>query len=141
MRHRLASITGIGGGEPVMLDNNFELKKNEFWDKFLEDAQLNFKTIDEYEGFDFHLDEQAFTFGIEPSYKFDKLQIIHIDFKNKQDCYIQQGIAFGYYGSKIVCKIKRYGEYTRKTKFIRFIDKWYKQIMSQCRNVLNQSKM
>lgn len=139
MRHRLSNITGIGGGDPVILDNNLQLEKSEFWDKFLEDSQLNFKTIDNYEGFDFHLDEQGFTFGIEPSYKFDDLQIIHFDFKNKRDCYIQQGIAFGYYGTKIVCKIKRYGEYTRKTKFIRFIDKWYEQIMFQCRNILKQS--
>lgn len=137
MRHRICNLTGFGSSEPIRLDNNINIHKNEFWNEFLKDVQLNFKTIDKYEGFDFHITSNSFTFGIEPSYKFDDLQIIHFDFNNKQNCYIEQGRAWGYYGSHCVTKTKKYSEYKNKSKFIRFIDKWFDLISFECKRVVS----
>lgn len=137
MRHRICNLTGFGNSEPIKLDNNIDISKSSFWDGFLKDAQLNFKTIDEYEGFDFHITNNGFTFGIEPSYQLDSLQIIHFDFNNKQDCYLEQGVAFGVYGSRCVTKIKKYSEYKTRSKFIRFIDKWFDLISFECKRIVS----
>lgn len=128
MRHRFGGITGLGNPEPEMLDNNKNLCRNEFWDNFLDDAMNNFKTIAEYEGFDFHADEDWFKFGVEPTYEGDDLQIIAFNLKDKSICYIEQGKSFGAYGSIVVSKTRFYGDYKNKSKFIKFIDKWYDQI-------------
>jgi hypothetical protein len=138
MRHRIANLTGLGNSEPVELDNNIQLEKSEFWDSFLEDATLNFKTIENYGGFDFHLDKNGFTFGIEPSYQYDDLQIIHFDFKDKTNSYIRQGRAWGVYGTHCLTKLKRYGEYKTNSKFIRFIDKWFAKLVNQANIILNR---
>lgn len=133
MRHSIGGFTGFGNPNPVRLCNNGKLKDKEFWDKFLEDCQENFRTIANYSGFDFFFVEKGFAFGIEPSYKYDDLQIIYIDYTDKNECYIEQGRAFGYYGTQCVTKIKKYGDYQRKCKFVKFIDKWYEQLIKQCK--------
>lgn len=138
MRHRIGGITGFGNPEPCGLDNNIILEKSEFWDKFLDDCQENFKTIDNYKGFDFHLSKYGFAFGIEPSYKYDDKQVIYIDLNNKANCYIEQGRAFGYYGSNCLTKIKFYRDYKLKSKFIRFIDKWYENLVARLKEIQNE---
>lgn len=136
MRHRIVNCdTGFGNPEPCALDNNITLGQNDFWDAFLEDCQKNFKTIANYKGFDFHLSEKGFAFGIEPSYKYDDLQIIYIDFTDIKNCYIQQGRAWGYYGTNTLTKLKMYGEYTRNSKFIRFINKWHEPIVERLKGI------
>lgn len=132
MRHRISNLTGFGNSEPVQLDNNIKIEKSEFWDSFLDDAIKNFKTIANYNGFDLHIDNNGFTFGIEPSYQYDDLQIIHFNFKDKSSSYLKQGRAWGVYGSHCVIKTKKYGEYKKKNaKFIRFIDKWFEKLIEQ----------
>ena len=131
MRHRIGGITGFGNSFPCELDNNITLGKSEFWDEFLEDCQINFKTISNYFGFDLSLTDNLFSFGIEPSYKYDDLQIIYIDLKDKGGCAIREGRAWGYYGTQVVTKIRYYRDYKRKSKFIRFIDKWYDKLVNK----------
>nr|DAI49906.1 MAG TPA: hypothetical protein [Caudoviricetes sp.] len=128
MRHRIAEITGIGNPEPCRLDNNIKIEKNEFWDKFLQDCETTFPIMADCEGFDYHLAEHGFFFGIEPSYIMDEMLMVYINFHDINSCSIERGIALGYYGSNVVSKIKMYRQYKRKSKFIRFIDKWYEPI-------------
>lgn len=131
MRHRILGFNGLGNPEPMILNNNKKIEKSDFWDAFLEDAIKNFKTISEYGGFDFQITEDSFIFGIEPSYEGDDLQIIGFNFKDKNSSYIRQGHSFGAYGSNIVSKYKFYGDYKRKSKFVKFIDKWYDKILEE----------
>ena len=131
MRHRIGGITGFGNSFPCELDNNIKLEKSEFWDSFLQDCQYNFKTIANYFGFDLCLENDVFAFGIEPSYKYDDLQIIYIDLNDKGNCALREGRAWGYYGSNIVTRIKYYKDYKKKSKFIRFVDKWYDKLVEK----------
>ena len=58
MRHRITDLyNGLGNSEPVKMDNNIQLEKSEFWDNFLEDAIKTFSVIRDYDGFDYHIDE------------------------------------------------------------------------------------
>ena len=46
MRHRICEgLTGIGNSEPIVLDNNVELKDKAFWDEFYEAAAKAFPLI------------------------------------------------------------------------------------------------
>lgn len=129
MRHRINNgITGLGNPEPERLNNNFKLEKNKFWDDFLNDASANFRLISECGGFDYQLSDGIFRFGIEPSYERDPLLIIQFDFEDKDNCFIEKGISFGAYGSNVVKTYKFYGEYKYKSKFIKFIDKYYNEL-------------
>lgn len=138
MRHRILGFNGLGNPEPTILNNNKKIEKSDFWDEFLEDAIKNFKTISEYGGFDFQVAEDRFMFGIEPSYEGDDLQIIQFNFKDKSLCCIEQGRAFGAYGSDIVSKFRYYGDYKNKSKFVKFIDKWYEKLADEFKLLAQQ---
>ena len=73
---------------------------------------------------DFQITEGQVMVGIEPSYQGDPLKIICIN-REKNDSFIKTGRAFGLYGSGIRATIKQYGEYTKKCKFTKFVDKWH----------------
>lgn len=135
MRHRIGGITGFGNSSPEILDNNRKMEKSEFWDEFLEDALENFKTLAEYGGFDFHVSDNRFMFGIEPAYEGEDIQIIQFNFKDKSLCCIEQGRAFGAYGSDIVSKYRYYGDYVNKCKFVKFIDRWYDRIIDEVKKL------
>jgi hypothetical protein len=135
MYHRIGGITGFGNSFPCELDNNVKLEQCEFWDNFLEDCQSNFKTIANYFGFDYSLTNDIFAFGIEPSYKYDDLQIIYIDLNDKGGCAIREGRAWGYYGTHTLTKIRYYKDYKKKSKFIRFIDKWYDNLVAKLKEL------
>ena len=124
MRHRMASGTGLGNPEPPLMNNKWS--SNEKINTFIkimgdEAIELYFK---DYNGFDFQIGEDSVTIGIEPAYKFEKLKILHFN-KDKDECYYQKGISWGYYGSDIVCETRRYKQYNRKSPFKNFVDKWY----------------
>ena len=102
MRHRMIDLTGLGNPEPCKLDNNITITK-----------------------------ETGFYFGIEPTYQYDDKQIIYIDFSSKELCSIEQGRAFGPYGSQCLSKTKVYKDYKLNSKFIRFIDKWYSPLLEK----------
>lgn len=131
MRHRICTGIGLGSSEPVRLDNNGSLRKCSLWDDFLNDAIKNFKTIANYSGFDFHIDKESFSFGIEPSYQYDDLQVIRFCFNDKNECSLEQGRAWGLYGSNVVTKVALYRDYKRKSKIVRFIDKWFELIKKE----------
>lgn len=131
MRHRICNGIGLGSGDPVILSNNGSLRKCSFWDDFLNDAIKNFKTIANYNGFDFYIDKKRFCFGIEPSYQYDDLQVICFCFADKNECSLEQGRAWGIYGTHIVTKKVLYKDYKRKSKFVKFIDKWFELIKKE----------
>lgn len=117
MRHRLVSGTGLGNPDPVLLNNQGEINK-----EFADEAIATY--FHEEEGFDFQVDENSITIGIEPSYQGDELKIVHIN-KDKNKSFIQRGKAWGPYGSQITKTTHIYGEYKNKGKFVKFVDKWY----------------
>jgi hypothetical protein len=41
-----------------------------------------------------------------------------------ESCYVT-GIAWGYWGSQVASAIRKYGDYERQSKFVRFVDKWH----------------
>lgn len=139
MQHRISYMLGLGSPERPRLNNNITIPKDEFWTKFLVDCIDNFGPIAEYKGFDLHLSEMGFLFGIEPSYQYDDVLIIGIMFSDKRNCFIERGKAFGSYGSKQLTKIKVYADYKRQSKFIKFIDKWYEPLVEKLKEYKNES--
>lgn len=136
MKHRIISDTGLGSNVPPLLPNNIELKNKTFWDKFYDSAAKAFKLIDDYGGFDYRLSDVGFDFGIEPTYQFDELLIIHFDFIKKEGSYIERGKAFAAYGTGIRSTTRRYGGYKRKNSFTTFIDEWYEVIVNELRGTI-----
>lgn len=124
MYHRLCNFNGLGNPSDCILDNNIKIDK-EKWNCFCDDFCNTYKLINDYEGFDFHYDEQSFIVGIEPTYMYDELLIIKFDLNNKNNSSITTGIAWGEYGTRWCAKTSAYGKYKRKSKFTAFIDKWY----------------
>lgn len=136
MRHNIVNAMGLGNPEPCALDNNFKLKKSKFWNEFLIECQKSYSIFSVFDGFDFHLSKTGFAFGIEPSYRYDDLFKIYIDFFDKNRSYIEKGVAFGDYGSDIVSKRKFYKDYKLKSKFVRFVDEWQKPLFEELKEFL-----
>lgn len=117
MKRRLCKITGFGSNEKDILDNKGKVNKD-----FADDAiEQYFK---HWEGFDFNVNKNRVTIGIEPTYQSDPLKIVTIS-KNKEESYIETGRAFGFYGTGVRSKTKVYKDYKKKSKFIKFVDKWH----------------
>ncbi len=118
MRHRIVSGTfGIGNADPELLNNKGEINK-----EFADDAIAVY--FSKEEGFDFQIEKDSISVGIEPAYQYDKLKIIHIN-KDKTKSFIQRGRAWGPYGTGIAKITREYGFYKRKSKFTEFVDKWH----------------
>lgn len=131
MRHNIVNAMCLGNPEKCELDNNIKLDKNEFWDGFLIEIKKSYPIFASFDGFDFHLAKNGFAFGIEPSYQFDALLIIYIDFYDKNNSYIKTGFSKGLYGLNCVSKTKFYKDYKRKSKFIRFVEEWQKPLFEE----------
>lgn len=127
MRH-INSETGLGNPSPCELSNNFDFKSLSFYDELAKDLICNFSLLKEYDGFDFNFENDILTFGIEPTYQHDRLEIIGFNLRNKQLCYWKKGIARGAYGSQICSTIRGYDKYKYKSKFVKFIDKWFDKL-------------
>lgn len=138
MLHNVVNLIGLGNPEPCELDNNIKLDKSKFWDSFLIELQKSYPIFSNFDGFDFHLAKNGFAFGIEPSYQFDELLIVYIDFYDKNNSYIERGLATGFYGSNCVSKTKFYKDYKRKSKFIRFVDEWYQPLLDKLKEYENE---
>ena len=134
MQHRISKSLGFGGGYQEELENNIKLDNSFPWDKFYEDAKNAFYLIKVYEGFDYHIWNDSFSFGIEPSYRDDPYFRVQFNFEDKGESWICRGRAFGYYGSKVGKVYKFYKEYERQSKFIAFIDKWYEPLKEWATN-------
>lgn len=140
MRHRISNLTGLGNPEPVILNNNYQLKTCEFWENFLEDSFKYFNVIKEYGGFDFNIEENLFLYGIEPSYEGDELEIICFNFKDKNKSYLLKGKSYGPYGSKVKTECKFYKDYEKESEFIKFIDKWYNDLNIKIKEIINEKR-
>jgi hypothetical protein len=119
----MCSCTGLGGSSDTIMNN--EWSENQVINEFIKtmgDEAISLY-FEDYEGFDFGIEDNSITIGIEPTYQYDNLRIIHIN-KNKDDCYYQTGKAFGLWGSRILSKTKYYKDYVKKCKFKNFVDKW-----------------
>lgn len=120
MRHRMILGTGLGNPDSVLLDNKGTINS-----EFAEDALSYY--FNSEEGFDFQITDDSITIGIEPAYQYDRLKLISIN-KDIRKSYIKTGKAWGPYGSQIAANIKIYGNYKRKSKFVKFVNKWYPKL-------------
>lgn len=126
MRHRLAIGTGLGNHEQCLMNNkwtnNYALN-NKIKEMLSETIDLWFKEIGSV---DFNIQSTdggiRIDFGIEPTYKYDKLKVFTINTDKNKSSYTK-GIAFDYYGSGIVSTTKLYSSYKNDCKFKRFVDK------------------
>lgn len=135
MRHRIVTGIGLGNPDSCILTNNsiYGLKVNK---KFMNELVSEFKTLNEFGGCDFYLGDEGIAFGIEPAYQGDSLEIIYFDFYDRNKCYWRKGISRGPYGSGICSKYNFYGNYKRKAKFVKFIDKWYDTVRGElCKDI------
>jgi len=118
MRHRIINFrTGLGNPSKELMDNNGKVNK-----------KMLFEAIDlffsKWGGCDFSIKEDGILIGIEPAYQYEYLKVIFIN-TNKDYSYFEQGRAWGGYGSGIASTRKYYKDYKNKSKFIKFVDKWY----------------
>ena len=116
--------TGLGKPEKDVLDNNIKIRKNKLFDEFLDSVLKNFKIIAKYNGFSYHYEKKGFKFGIEAPYKYDDTQIIYIDFDDIGESYIEEGRAWGCYGSDCLTRRRYFKDYVRRSKFVRFVEEW-----------------
>ena len=132
MRHR-NNFTGLGNPNDEILPNNFDFPKElkDFADDFID----NFKVPKEYNGFDFSFWNSQLRVGIEPTYAGEELEIVCFDLDDKSNCWWSTGMSFGGYGTGIRSSIKFYGDYKKKGKFVKFIDKWYDIVKSEMKKV------
>lgn len=122
MRHRMgiAGMTGLGNPTPAMLNNEGKPDK-----KMLKEAVGLFFSKWGYCDYFVHLNGTLI--GIEPAYQYEHLKVIFIA-EDKENCYIENGKAWGGYGSQIVRTRKYYRDYKYRSKFTKFIDKWHPEV-------------
>jgi hypothetical protein len=65
--------------------------------------------------------------GYEPAYMYENGLLIYI-FKDKEKSFIEYLKSWGMYGSGLVRRSKIYRDYTRKSKFVKFVDKYHKKL-------------
>lgn len=128
MRHRIGcDCTGLGNSDPVRLNNEWTGNKDiDFMaQEIMSDAVKVFFV--ELDGCDFQIEtngkEVTVIMGIEPAYKWEKLRIICVS-SDENLSYEESGIAWGFYGSGIASKSKRYVDCKRAGPFRNFVDKW-----------------
>jgi len=125
MRHRIgiASNTGLGNLSSELMDNRGKVNRT-----MLKEATTLF--FSKWGGCDYSVKENGILMGIEPAYQYDYLKVIFLA-RDKGKSYFEQGRAWGAWGSEIASTRKYYADYKRKSKFVRFIDKWFKNLSSQ----------
>ena len=137
MRRRLTDVhTGLGNPSPDIFNNqwtdneDFNNAARAFFDDILKDV----KDFKELGGFDFGitLREDGFRilFGLEPTYKYDPYICYCFD-SDRDEIYIQKGVANGYYGSDIVVNEElNYKEGMCTKEFKACIDTHYDKLMA-----------
>lgn len=123
MKHRLVN-NGFGANAEVHLNNWGSLNES------FANAVMDFFALAETEGLDYQVDSDTVSVGIEPTYQYDELKIVKI-VKNKEDSTYTTGKSFGPYGSKVVSRTKRFGDYKRKSKFTKFVDAWHSALFPE----------
>ena len=137
MRRRWTNVqTGLGNPSPDIFNN--EWTDNENFNStvklFFDDILKSVKDFKELGGFDFciTLRENGFRiiFGYEPTYKHDPYICYCFD-SDRDEIYIQKGVANGYYGSEIVVNEElNYKEGVCPKEFKNCIDAHYDNLMA-----------
>ena len=132
MKRRIGSDlrTGLGGGRTLIDGQKTKDKKlNRVLTACARDAYATFfmGTVLDSDICDAQYRYDIATFGVEPTYQYDKLKVINIHRTKKNSTFVT-GIARGTYGSQIAETKYVYKNYTRDCKFIRFVDKWHPKL-------------
>ena len=131
MKHRgSAEQTGLGGNAEALISG-----KNT---SGVPDELLNEIAKDCYETFSFEklgrceagFDGDEARFGFEPTYQFDPLKLIIIA-KDKDESRMVTGRAIEPWAARCLQTIKEYRDYQRKSKFVRFVDKWHPKLFPE----------
>jgi hypothetical protein len=130
MRHRIgdAASTGLGNPEPELVSGRSTGNPER-------DTLINAAAKECYEGFGFEKygycdageDGNEVRLGVEPAYQYQPLKLIIIA-REKECSRFVTGRAWGAWGSDIASTTREYGDYTRRSKFVRFIDKWHPRL-------------
>ena len=137
MRRRLTDVhTGLGNPSPDIFNNQWTDNEdfNNVAKAFFDDILKDVKDFKELGGFDFSmwLREDGFRilFGLEPTYKHDPYICYCFD-SDRDEIYIQNGKANGYYGSDIVIiSEKKYNEPRFNKTFKKCINRHYDSLMA-----------
>lgn len=120
--------TGLGGNAETLLDGKKtkDKKLNRLVNKIAKDCYLTFfkGTKMDQNYCDAQARDYEFRFGIEATYMYDDMKIISITEDKSLSSYAT-GVARGGWGSGLCATVKYYKQYTYKSKFIRFVDKWH----------------
>jgi hypothetical protein len=127
MRHQIghAAATGLGNPAPELVSGRSTGDRKR-------DALINDAAKDCYGSFGFKQhgycdageDGHEVRLGVEPAYQYEDLKVIIIS-KEKDYSRIITGRPWGPWGSQVASTIREYGDYKRRSKFVRFIDKWH----------------
>ncbi len=104
---------------------------NKISEKLLEDYEIKVYSdivIKCVRDLGYDLNDSILKVGYEPNYSGERLFVITFS-PNKNECSITRGKSFGAYGSQILSKTSYYKDYKRKSKFTKFIDKWYTEYL------------
>lgn len=125
MRHRIGGLH-MGFGNPAREKIDGKPTGNDMLDaKINECCKEAFPLFFERFGYvDAQYTATEITIGCEPAYFGEDLKMIVLAV-DKGECQLITGHAFGFWGSGIRQKNKRYDEYVKASKFTRFIDKWH----------------
>lgn len=115
----MAGHTGLGNPSPPLMNNEGKVSLR----MLTEAMELFFKG----EPIDYQIKDDGILIGFEPAYQYEHLRVIFIA-KDKAKSYIENGVAWGSYGSGIASTRKYYREFKYKSKFVKFIDKWNEAI-------------
>lgn len=130
MKRRMITGTGLGASSPNLISGQptGDKKRDSLLNKIAKDCYETFG-FEKYGYCDAGFEGEEARFGVEPSYKFDPLKLITIA-KEKDDSKYITGRAVGYYGSEVQSTVKEYGDYTKQSKFVRFVDKWHGKLFT-----------
>lgn len=131
MKHRGgAEATGLGGGAKTLIigQSSGKAKLDVLINKASKEAHDLFFTKFGY--CEAGVEKNEIRIGVEPSYEGDELKILSIN-KKKEESFFITGRAFGPWGSGIRSTTREYQDYTKKGKFVKFVDKWHPILFTQ----------
>ncbi len=125
-----AAATGLGGNAgPELMDRQSTGDKKR-------DALINECSKDAHDQFfksfgycDAGADGDEVRIGVEPAYMHENLKMISINRVKERSSFVT-GRAFGPWGTGMRSTERRYGDYKRQGKFVKFIDKWHPKLFS-----------
>jgi len=120
--------TGLGNPSPCKLDGKktedpildrlISIVSEEAYAEFFKDTPMDLGFVDAQ-----HRDDEI-TMGVEATYQGENLKILCIH-REKGYSYLETGHAWGLWGSDITSTRRYYKDYKRRSKFIKFVDRWH----------------